>query len=156
MYHRQDNRLEPLDGSSQVRLLIALLLIHPHLGGRLVGRRLPQTCPHSSPDYNADGQENDPKSLQDDSREVAQGEGSLIFGDPGEGRRRLGAICWCYRLIHGLTPLAIVQTCVLAVFRQSVSLAAAQAFCDTGGGNYDKMCWMAHVPDLDGPYYLSR
>jgi hypothetical protein len=37
--------------------------------------------------------------------------------------------------IHGLTPLAIVQTCVLAVSRQSLSLAAAQAFCDTGGGN---------------------
>src|SRR5215210_664722 len=155
MYHRQDNRLEPLDGSSQVRLLIALLLIYPHLGGSLVGRRLPQTRPNSSPDYNADDQENNPKSFQDDSREVAQGEGSLIFGDPGEGGRCLGAICWCYRLIHGLTPLAIVQTCVLAVFRQSVSLAAAQAFCDTGDGNYDKMCWMAHVPDLDGPYYLS-
>jgi hypothetical protein len=96
---------------------------------------LPQTCPYSSPDYNADDQENNPKSLQDDSREVAQGEGSLIFGDPAEGRRLLGAICRCYRLIHGLTPLAIVQTCVLADFRQSLSLAAAQAFCDTGGGN---------------------
>jgi hypothetical protein len=109
-----------------------LLLIHPHLGGSLVGRRLPQTCPYSSPDYNADDQENNPKSLQDNSREVTQGEGPLIFGDPGEGRRSLSANCWCYRLIQGLTPLAIVHTCVLAVFRQSVSLTAAQAFCDTG------------------------
>jgi hypothetical protein len=68
----------------------------------------------------------------------------------------LGAICWCYRFIHGLTPLAIVQTCVLAVFRRFMSLAANQAFCDSGGSNYDKMCRMAHVPDRDSPYYLSR
>jgi hypothetical protein len=66
---------------------------------------LPKTCPYSNPDYYADDQENNPKSLQDDSREVAQGEGSLIFGNPGEGSRCLGAISWCYRLIHGVSPL---------------------------------------------------
>jgi hypothetical protein len=54
-----------------------------------------------------------------------------------------------------LTPLAIVQNRVLAVFRRFMSLAAAQAFCDTRGGNYDKMSRMAHVPDRDGPCYLS-
>ena len=30
-----------------------------------------------------------------------------------------------------------------------MSLSAAQAFCDTGGGNYEKMCRMAHVPERD-------
>jgi hypothetical protein len=49
----------------------------------------------------------------------------------------------------------MVQNCVLAVFRRFMSLAAAQAFCDTGGGNYDKMCRMAHVPDRDSTDYLS-
>ena len=57
---------------------------------------------------------------------------------------------------RSLTPLAIVQTCMLAVFRRFMSLAAAQAFCDSGSGNYDKMCRMAHVPDRDSPYYSSR
>jgi hypothetical protein len=45
---------------------------------------------------------------------------------------------------------------VLAVFRRCMSLAAAQAFCDSGSGNYDKMCRMAHVPNRDSPYYSSR
>ena len=47
-------------------------------------------------------------------------------------------------------------TCVPTDFRRFMSLAAAQAFCDTGGGNYDKMRRMAHVPDRDSPYYSSR
>ena len=67
----------------------------------------------------------------------------------------------CHSLVlqtytRSLIPPAIVQTCVLAVFRRFMSLAANRAFCDSGDSNYDKMCRMAHIPDRDGPYSSYR